>query len=90
MQREDHTPIWEQQFEQLVRQQLPEKLDCDVEIVVSSYTRRNNDARRISEQIIKIVETYVTDGRVRSWSVRQRPAASFFTVNSIFHIYPMR
>jgi hypothetical protein len=90
MKRIPDVSMWEQQFEKLVRKQFPEKLDCDVEISVSSFTRKNNDARRISEQVLRLIETYVTSGRVRSWSVVQRPADSFFTVHSVFRITPMR
>lgn len=80
---------WESQFERLVRRQLPEMLTCDVEISVLSFTRKNNDARRISEQVLRLIETYVTSGRVRSWSVVQRPAQSIMTVGSSFRITPI-
>lgn len=82
----DKVPMWEHQFAQIVKEKVGAKLSTDVDISVFIYTRKDNDSRRLSESILKVVEKYVTSGRVRNWTVRQVPVHGMPDVRCAFEI----
>jgi hypothetical protein len=88
LEQTDRVPMWEYQFSQLVKQRVGKKLTVDVDLSVFIYTRRDSDSRRLSESILKVIEKYVTSGKVRSWNVRQIPVSGLLDVRSAFEISP--
>lgn len=86
LEQTDRVPMWEYQFAQIVKQKVGTKLNVDVDLTVFIYTRRDSDSRRLGESILKVVEKYVTSGKVRNWSVRQIPVSGMLDVRSAFEI----
>lgn len=86
LQPTEKVPLWEHQFAQEVKKVVDKKSRKDVDIKVTIYTRKNNDARRISDTIIKVVEKYVTYGKVRNWNVKQIAVTEMTEVHSTFEI----
>ena len=86
LEQTDRVPMWEYQFAQLVKEKVGKKLTSDVDISVFIYTRRDSDSRRLSESILKVIEKYVTSGKVRNWNVRQVPVHGMLDVRSAFEI----
>lgn len=82
----EKTPLWEHQFAQEVKKAVERKSRQDVDMKVIIHTRKDNDARRINDTLIKVVEKYVTYGKVRNWSVQQIPVKELIQVHSTFEI----
>ena len=86
LEQTERVPLWEHQFAQVIKARAGKKLSSDVDIDVYVYTRRDSSSRRLSESILKVVEKYVTSGKVRNWNVRQIPVQSMLDVRSSFEI----
>lgn len=82
----EKTPLWEHDFAQQVKKNIEHKSRKDVDLKVVIYTRKDNSARRLSDTIIKVVEKYITYGKVRNWNVKQIPVREMTEVHSTFEI----